>query len=58
MIHHVSWGRDGYSLPMVCTIGTYVVGSALFLVFWGGRRGAKGAQGNGAMDSGPQVAAK
>lgn len=38
MIHHVSWGRDGYSLPMVCTIGTYVVGSALFLIFWGGRR--------------------
>ncbi|MEK7468547.1 MAG: MFS transporter [Planctomycetota bacterium] len=37
MIHHVQVGRDGYTLPMLCTIGTYIVGSALFIAFWGGK---------------------
>ena len=38
MIHHVTVGRDGYTLPMLCTIGTYMLGSALFIAFWGGKR--------------------
>lgn len=42
MIHHVSWGRDGYTLPMLCTIGTYILGSALFLLFWGNPRSRNG----------------
>jgi MFS family permease len=35
MIHHVTVGRDGYTLPMLVTIGLYLVGSSLFLLFWG-----------------------
>jgi len=43
MIHHVTVGRDGYTLPMLCTIGLYMVGSGLFIVFWGGKRVKPGA---------------
>ncbi|MCE9582647.1 MAG: MFS transporter, partial [Planctomycetes bacterium] len=32
MIHHVTLGRDGYTLPMLCTIGLYMVGSGLLIV--------------------------
>lgn len=39
MIHHANVGRDGYTLPMLCTIALYIVGSGLFLAFWGGRAG-------------------
>ena len=34
MIHNVTVGRDGYTLPMLVTIGLYLCGSVLFLLFW------------------------
>jgi predicted MFS family arabinose efflux permease len=35
MIEHVRVGRDGYVAPMLVTIALYVVGSGLFVAFWG-----------------------
>lgn len=51
MIHKVTVWKDGYTLPMLVTIGLYIVGSGFFMLFWGrpSPPSARGAESAGAV---------